>query len=148
MFENLCDYIKSELSEIDRKAKSGKVSTAELEYADTLAHLKKSLLTADAMEESEGGYSGHYMMPKYGYAYNDGQSYADGGMNGRGDGYGGMSSAGRMNAKRDSMGRYSRNGYSYHDNMDELLDDMRGVLDKLPDERRRKAERLIDELSR
>lgn len=144
MFEHLCDYIKSELSEIDRKAKSGKVSTAELEYADTLAHLKKSLLTVDAMEESDGGYSGRYpMMPRYGYTYDDGRSYADGRMEGDGRSY-----AGRMNARRDSMGRYSRTGYSYHDSMDELLDDMRGMLDKLPDDRRHKAERLIDELSR
>lgn len=146
MFEHLCDYIKTELSEIDRKAKSGKVSAAELEYADTLAHLKKSLLTVDAMEESDGGYSGRYpMMPRYGYAYGDGRSYAD---ESRGDGYGGMSNAGRMNARRDSMGRYTRTGYSYHDSMDELLEDLRGMTDKLPEERRRKAERLIDELSR
>lgn len=145
MFEHLCDYIKTELSEIDRKAKSGKVSAAELEYADTLAHLKKSLLTVDAMEESEGGYSGRYpMMPRYGYAYDDGRSYADGRM-ADGDG---RSYAGRQNARRDSMGRYTRAGYSYHDSMDELLEDLRGMTDKLPEERRRKAERLIDELSR
>lgn len=145
MFEHLCDYIKTELSEIDRKAKSGKVSAAELEYADTLAHLKKSLLTVDAMEESEGGYSGRYpLMPRYGYAYDDGRSYADGRM-ADGDG---RSYAGRQNARRDSMGRYTRTGYSYHDSMDELLEDLRGMTDKLPEERRRKAERLIDELSR
>lgn len=144
MFDNLCEFIKTELSEIDRKAKSGKVSVPELEYADTLAHLKKSLLTNDAMEESEGGYSSRYnMIPRYGYAY-EGRSYNDG-MS-RGDGYGGMSNAGRMNARRDSMGRYSRDGYSYHDDMGALLDDMRGMLDKLPEDRRRKAERLIDEL--
>lgn len=141
MHEYLCDYIKTELSELDRKAKSGKLSTAELEYADTLAHLKKSLLTADAMEESDGGYSGRYMMPRY--AYDDGRSYADGMMNGDGRSY-----AGRRNARRDSMGRYSRDGYSYHDSMDELIDEMRGMMDKLPEDRRRKAERLIDELSR
>jgi hypothetical protein len=145
MFYNLCEFVKTELSELDRKAKSGKISVPELEYADKLAHLKKSLLTNEAMEEADGGYSGRYMMPRYGYAY-EGRSYADGDMHG--DGYGGMSNAGRMNARRDSMGRYSRTGYSYHDNMDDLLDDMRGMLDKLPDERRRKAERLIDELSR
>lgn len=144
MFDNLCEFIKTELSEIDRKAKSGKVTVPELEYADTLAHLKKSLLTSEAMEESEGGYSSRYnMMPRYGYAY-EGRSYNDG-MS-RSDSYGGMSNAGRMNARRDSMGRYSRDGYSYHDDMGALLDDMRGMLDKLPEDRRRKAERLIDEL--
>ena len=144
MFDNLCEFIKTELSEIDRKAKSGKVTVPELEYADTLAHLKKILLTNDAMEESEGGYSSRYnMMPRYGYTY-EGRSYNDGMP--RSDSYGGMSNAGRMNARRDSMGRYSRDGYSYHDDMGALLDDMRGMLDKLPEDRRRKAERLIDEL--
>lgn len=59
----------------------------------------------------------------------------------RGDSYGGMSYAGRR--KRDSMGRYSS-----HDEMAALLDDMRGMMDDLPEDRRRKAERLIDELSR
>ena len=132
MYENLCEFIKSELTEIDRKAKSGKISTAELEYADTLAHLDKSLKTVEAMEDA-GGYSNrNYPMHTYRDGYeSDGRSYA-----------------GRMNARRDSMGRYARTGYSYHESMDELLDDMRGMLDKLPEDRRHKAERLIDELSR
>ena len=130
MFENLCEYIKTELSELDRKAKNSKLSAAELEYADTLAHLKKSLLTVDAMEEADGYSHRYYPMHSYRDEW-DGHSYA-----------------GRMNARRDSMGRYSRTGYSYHDSMDELLDEMRGMLDKVPEDRRRKAERLIDELSR
>lgn len=126
----LCDYINTELDDLDRKAKNSKLSVPELEYADTLAHLKKSLLTSEAMEE--GGYSSRYPMSRY-----DGRD----GMMARGDSYGGMSYAGRR--KRDSMGRYSS-----HDEMAALLDDMRGMMDDLPEDRRRKAERLIDELSR
>lgn len=123
----LCDYIKTELDDLDRKAKTSKLSVPELEYADTLAHLKKSLLTNEAMEDS--GYSSRYPMSRY-----------DGGM-ARGDSYGGMSYAGRR--RRDSIGRYSS-----RDEMDALLDDMRGMMGDLPEDRRRKAERLIDELSR
>lgn len=55
----LCNYIDEELEEIERKVeRGGKLSGSELEYADTLAHLKKSILTNEAMEES--GYSGRY----------------------------------------------------------------------------------------
>ena len=125
MHEYLCDYIKTELDDLDRKAKSSKLSMPELQYADMLAHLKKSLLTNDAMEE--GGYSSRYP--------------GRGGEVIRGDSYGGMSYAGRR--RRDSMGRYSS-----HDEMDALLDDMRSMMGDLPEDRRRKAERLIDELSR
>ena len=147
MFDNLCEFIKTELSEIDRKAKSGKVTVPELEYADTLAHLKKSLLTSEAMEESEGGYSSRYnMMPRYGYAY-EGRSYNDG-MS-RSDSYGGMSNAGRRNAKRDSMGRYTRDGgYSYADSMESLLDEMRGMMGGLPEEKRREVQRFVDKMER
>ena len=53
MFHNLCDMIKEELSEIDRKAAKGQLTMQEVDYADKLAHLKKSLLTVDAMENPE-----------------------------------------------------------------------------------------------
>lgn len=42
MFHNLCDFIKDELKELDRKvASGGKLSMQEIEYADKLAHMKK-----------------------------------------------------------------------------------------------------------
>jgi hypothetical protein len=78
----LLEYVCDELNELERKAdKNGKLSMQEIQYMDTLAHAKKNLLTADAMMEAEDDYS------------NTGYSYA----RGRG-----------RNAKRDSMGRYSR----------------------------------------
>ena len=51
----LMEYICDELDELERKAeKGGKLSMAEIEYADKLAHIKKSLLTADELwEDSE-----------------------------------------------------------------------------------------------
>ena len=63
-------------------------------------------------------------------------------------GYGGMSRAGRSNAKRDSMGRYSRNGYSYADSIDGLVDEMRGMMGDLPEEKRREVERFVNKMDR
>jgi len=85
--DKLIDYICDEMEELERKADKGKLSMAEVQYADMLAHLKKNILTSEAMMD-EGEYS------------NDtGNSYARG--RGRGS-----------NAKRDSMGRYSSRMYS------------------------------------
>ena len=99
----LIDYICDEMEELERKAeKGGKLSMQEVQYADTLAHLKKNILTSDAMMEAEDEYSN-----------DDGRSYA-----GTGSSYArGGRGRGRY-ARRDSMGRYSSrqdgyyNGYS------------------------------------
>lgn len=145
----LCEVISRELEDVSQKIRSagGSMSAGDLELVDKLTHALKSIKTTMAMmdSEDEGGYSGHYMMPRYGYAYNDGRSYADG-MS-RSDGYGGMSRAGRMNARRDSMGRYSRN-YSYADGIDGILDEMRGMMDQLPEEKRREVQRFVDKMDR
>lgn len=76
---------------------------SEIEYIDKLAHIKKDILASEAMWESSdyseaGGGS-------YGsYARNSGRSNARSGAYARGRG---------SNARRDSMGRYSRDGGSY-----------------------------------
>ena len=118
----LVEYICDELDELERKAdKDGKLSMAEVQYMDTLAHAKKNLLKAEEM--SDGEYSG-MMYPR---SYNDGRSYDDGRSYGRT--YEGRSYARR----RDSMGRYSR-GYSG----DEMIDELRDLMEKAPDEHTRK----------
>lgn len=78
----LIEYVCDELEELERKSDKGKLSMAEVQYADMLAHLKKNLLKGEEMME-EDEYS------------NESGSYARGGR-GRG-----------RNARRDSMGRYS-----------------------------------------
>ena len=76
----LIDYICDELDELERKAdKDGKLSMAEIQYMDTLAHAKKNLIKGE--EEYSGDYRGDYRL---------GRTY------------------GRSYARRDSMGRYSR----------------------------------------
>lgn len=101
----LIDYICDELDDLEQKAEHGKLSMAEVEYGDMLAHFKKNLLTADAM------------MGEDEYSYDDGMSMA----RGRGS-----------NARRDSRGRYSRNNYggrSYRysraDAKEDLMDGLR-----------------------
>lgn len=59
MYYNLCDFIKGELGDLDRKIEEGgKLSMQEMQYADLLGHAKKNLLAADAMEGT--GYESPY----------------------------------------------------------------------------------------
>lgn len=114
----LCEYVDAELSEIERKANGGKLSMAELEYADKLAHLKKSLLTNKAMEESDS----------YGdYDARDGRGrYRD-------------DNAGRIGRR----GGYSR---GYRDDGD-MMDELRDMMEYAPNEQtRRKIRDFMSEL--
>ena len=127
ILHELCEALMEELETIAEKIRKGGMSAGDLETVDMLSHALKSIKTTIAMMEADEGYSGEYR-PRYG-TYHDprnNMSYA---------------------RKRDSMGRYSRRGYSYADNMDGLLDEMREMLPELPDEKRRKAEKLMDELT-
>lgn len=95
--------LMAELYEYEEKAKkmsSGKISMQELEKIHKLTDTVKNIDKIEALEE--GGYSedGYYMGEGriYGTSYESGNSY----RRGRG-----------RNAKRDSMGRYSREGEGY-----------------------------------
>ena len=133
MLHNICDVLTDEMEEVSKKLdKAGGMSAGDLETVDKLAHALKSIKTTIAMMESEGGYSGRYY-PMGGMAYNDGRSYNDG-----------MSYA----RNRDSMGRYSRRGYSRaEDGMQELIGEMRDMMGSLPDDKRREVQRFIDRMS-
>ena len=92
----LIEFICDELDDLERKAeKGGKLTMTEVQYMDTLAHAKKNLLKSEEM--MDGGYSmDGYSRNRY-YSRDGGYSEARG--------------RGRY-AKRDSMGRYSRDRYS------------------------------------
>lgn len=101
----LYEYACDELKELEKKAGDKGLSASELEFADKLTELKKNILKIEMLEDE--GYSAEYrddMMPRY-----RGGSYA----RGRG-----------RNARRDTMGRYSR-GYSYEfkKDLEELIED-------------------------
>ena len=77
----LLDYICNELDTIERKAeRDGSLTMAEVQYADTLLHMKKNLLKSEELSDS---YS---------------NSYARDYSNARGRG---------TSARRDSRGRYA-----------------------------------------
>lgn len=135
----LIDFVCDELEDIEQKASKGELSISDVQYADTLAHLKKNLLKSEEMmEEFDEGYSSE-MRPMDGSmrggSYRGGSYRYDGGMSyarGRGS-----------RAKRDSIGRYSsERGYS-RDGM-EMADQLRDMMKDAPDESvRRDIERLL-----
>jgi hypothetical protein len=129
----MCEVLSRELGEANEKVRKngGKLSGSDLEYIDRLTHAIKSIKTTIAMTEAE-----------------DGGSYADG-MQGGSYGmyphwnYGGSYARGR-NAKRDSMGRYSRNGYSRDS---EMVSELREMMETAPDERtRQEFQRFITKI--
>lgn len=152
MLHELCKELMKELETVNEKiSRAGGMSAGDLETVDKLTHAIKSLKTTIAMMEADddGGYSGRYMMPRYygGMSYADGRSDGRGGSRSYNDGR--SYARGRMNAQRDSMGRYSRgDGYSYADGMEEMLGELEDMLPELSGDKRSKAQRLIDELRR
>lgn len=135
--DKLCRYVDRELEEYENKvANGGKLSRTEIEDGKNLAKFKMALLTNEAMENE--GYSGDW----------DGTSYEGSRM--RGGSYrGGMSGArGRMNAKRDSRGRYSsEGGYSRAEAKEDFIEKVYELIDEAPDEHtRKKAERFANEI--
>ena len=116
------------MDELDNITSKGELTAGSLDTVDKLTHSIKSIDTICAMEETKD------------YSYNDGNSYArsynDGNSYARGRG---------SNAKRDNRGRYSRRGYSRTyggysgDNKEELVDNLRELMDTATDEKSRMA---------
>lgn len=145
----LYEYVCDELKDLEKKAEKGNLSLQEIQYADTLAHLKKNLMKADEMMEDEFG--------EYSMAYYPMTSYAEEGGNKGGymsrrggNSYNSYARGRGRNARRDSMGRYSREGgYSYaEEDMNEIISDMRGIMSKLPAEKQREVRAFIESMER
>ena len=132
---DMCEVISEEIADANRKIQQGggKLSAGDIDYIDKLTHALKSIKTTIAMMESEDGYSGRYMPVYGGMTYNRrnsnrGRSYA---------------------RRRDNMGRYSReDGYSYDDGIAEIVEEMRGMMDTLPEEKRREVEKFVNKMDR
>lgn len=108
---DLCDTISNEIEEANAKIRKagGKLTAGDVDYINKLTHTLKSLKTTIAMMEAdEGEYSN--ADGNGAYTGNMGGSYARGGNRGGSYARDGRGRGG--NAKRDSMGRYSRRGYS------------------------------------
>ena len=119
----LKEMLCKELKEYGEK---GEMTAGTLDVVDKLAHTVKNLDKIIEAYEDEGN-SGYYP-----YAYDDG-------MNRGGRSYNGGSYRGRSYARRrDSMGRYSRDG---------LADKMRELMEDAPDDRtRQEIKRMVEKL--
>lgn len=115
--EKLCD----ELEEI---AKKGELGAGDLEIVHKLTDTIKNIDKIEMLEDG-GGYSQAGDWEIEGRAYNRGNSYA--------------------RRKRDSMGRYSREGrggrggYSRHDAKEAMMEQMEMLMDQAGSEREREA---------
>ncbi len=111
--EDLKDLLCAELEDYAEKGKkANKMSAGDLEAIHKLTDTVKNIMKIDTLKQ-ELGYSedGHYMGEGriYGTSYESGYSERGGSSYARGRG---------RYAKRDSMGRYSRDGgMSYDDDM-------------------------------
>ena len=144
----LMEYLCDELEELERKVeKEGKLSAAEIQYADVLAHTKKNLLKAEEMwDESEysmegggGSYAGSYDGGRG--QGGRGGSYARRGGGGRG-GRGGRTGA---NQYGSYAGGYSRMGYSMAN--DSMVEELHRLMQEAPDDQtRQEFQKLIQKL--
>lgn len=131
--EELCHAVENDLQKTNEKLRmaGGEMSGSDLEYVDKLTHTLKSIKTTMAMMDAEDGYS------------HEGGRNMGGNYGGR---YMGYSYAGRRNARRDSMGRYTR-GYSRGN--EEMLDQVRDLMEQAPDDQtRREFQKILDRLDK
>ena len=133
----LCESVSRELVEVTDKIRTaGKMSSGDLDVVDKLTHTLKSIKAVIAMMEDEDAYSnrgwldglgGSYRYSRYGGSYRD-------------SGYRGGTSRGRgMNARRDSMGRYSGDG--------NMADELRELMQDAPNETiKRELQRVLEKV--
>lgn len=127
----LYDIKENLLKEMKAYAKKD-VTASSLTMIDTLAHALKNIdKVIEKCEEEEGG------------------EYSNGGsMRGSyGDGYSRRYSRdeGSYRRRRDSMGRYSRDGYSGHD--EDVTMELQDLMRNAPDERtRQKIQTILDRM--
>lgn len=141
----LKDMLMKELEEYGRK---GEMSAGSLEIVDKLAHAVKNLCKIIEADEEYSEAGGSYEGGSYARGGGNRRSYAQGGNRGGGNRYSRESSYARgRNARRDSMGRYSREGgYSRADDMEEMVDSIQGMMQELPPEIQKEAQRFVQKL--
>lgn len=157
----LIEYICDELEELERKAdKEGKLSMAEVQYADMLAHLKKNLLKSEEMMGEEEEYSMAGGRSYEGGSYARGGNRGGGGQSRRGgysmrggnsyryEGEGSYARGRGRNARRDSMGRYSSEG-GYSMAGEDMIEELRDLMQDAPDDQTRmEFQRFISKIEK
>lgn len=121
LYKELSDYGDRETLNVD-----------ELNVVDTLAHALKNVdrIIMDEDDMDGGSYDNRYSRNRGSYNY--GGSYA----------------RGRMNAKRNSMGRYSRyGGYSRaEEEVDNMIGELQGMMQGLPPEKQQEVQQFIQNM--
>ena len=133
----LIEYIDDTMQEYeDKVARGGDLSSKDVECLKDLAKTKMAILTNEAMEDSDGGYSNRYYSRDDGISYGSGRTYYNGGRysrDGRGRG---------TYAKRDSMGRYSRDEAN-----EEIINRLHEVMNDAPNEQtKQEIRKLINKM--
>lgn len=128
----LMEYICGELEELERKAdKDGKLSMAEIQYGDTLAHMKKNLLKADEMwEDSEYSTAGG--------SYN---------MGGRNMTEGSYARGGRRGIRRGGANQYGSYTMGEYSRAEDFRAELEELIEEAPNEQvKRKMRELMREV--
>ena len=121
----LMNYVCDELSELEKKAsKGGKLTMAEIDYADKLAHLKKNLLRADELMDEGYSSAGYYPGRVYSGSYTRRDS--------------------RGRYASDSDYRYSRDGYAMDD--ESIVQELKELMHRAPDNKKQRFQRFISEM--
>ena len=133
----LIEYIDDTMQEYeDKVARGGDLSSKDVECLKDLAKTKMAILTNEAMEDSDGGYSNRYYSRDDGISYGSGRTYYNGGRysrDGRGRG---------TYAKRDNMGRYSRDEAT-----DEIINRLHDIVNDAPNEQaKQEIRKLINKM--
>lgn len=119
--------LKSKLIKELADCSKDEISANNLSVIDTLAHATKNVCKIMESMDEEGGYSERRPIYRGNY-YMDGRDTWSAPYNERGRGSG---------ARRDSMGRYSSDGYSNHD--DGILEELYTTMKNAPDEATRRS---------
>lgn len=128
------------MDELKQYSKGGELTSGTLEVVDKLTHAIKNICKIIEAYEEEEEYSSR------GGSYARGRSYARGGRNSyENDGMSYARGRGR-NARRDSMGRYSRNdGYSMDSG--EMIDNIRELMQDAPnDQIKMEMQKLVQKM--
>lgn len=134
----MCEYVSDSIMDANEKIRQsgGKLNANDVDYIDKLTHALKSIKAVEAMMEGEeDGMSQSY----YPMAY-EGSSRGMSGRSYRGsyNSYDGSYRRG-MSSKRDSMGRYSREG--------DYEQSLREAIENAPDEQTRQSlQRMMDNM--
>ena len=125
-----------ELEEKAAKMPSGKINANDLEIIHKLTDTVKNIDKIEMLED--GGHSEDGGMWTARGNYGGGMSYNEGGSS---------YTRGRMRAKRNSMGRYSRDagrggnygGYSRDDGREHMMEQLEGMMEETSTEKEREA---------